>query len=161
MRFKYGPHAKPLAQWAEDILEKILFQAGIEGAEVTSTKRSAHDQARIMYYNIEAHGEKAQRKLYKPAGQEVISVYVHQKALGRDREGVIHEMELKIIEIGPQKISAHCIEDQQREVLDVAPSSIPEVKKPVFEGCVTHATGVTKFLKPPIDPAYHIEMKVI
>jgi hypothetical protein len=159
VNFHYSENVNKLPEWAESKLQTILTSSGVFTAVITSTTRNPHDQARVMYDSLEIHGEKAQRKLYKGPGNEVISVWQHQKALGRNREGVMHEMELKIIEAGPSGVSRHCSNDPNLSVIDIAPSSIPVDMKRKFENAVKQASGVSKFLFPPGDPAYHIEMK--
>ena len=167
MRFTYGAHAKPLAAWAEEILEKILTQAEIDHALVTSTKRTPHDQARIMYGNLTGPlpDKKIyidrQLRLYGDNGDRVIRVCEQQLAMGAGAADTMRAMELKIIEIGPQKVSAHCLADPDREVFDVAPSSIHEPKREIFESVVNNVGGVTKFIPFPLDPAYHIELKKV
>jgi hypothetical protein len=160
MRFKYQAGVKKLVDAAEELLEGILEKCRVTDAIVTSTVRTPADQARIMYGNIEAHGVEAQRKLYKPAGGGVIiDIYVHQKAQGATAEATKHAMEQKIVELGPEHISAHCTADPAKSVFDVAPSSIPADKKQAFINQVSATPEVTKFLRPPVDPAYHIEIK--
>ena len=165
MRFSYGPNAKQIMPWAEAIIEEILIRAGIAGAIVTSTKRTPADQARIMYANLNGPGLDRRRyierqlRLYGDNGDLVIRVFEQQLAIGATAADTMHAMEQKIIQLGPQKVSAHCIDDADREVLDIAPLSIPDSRKKAFESAVSSASGVTKFIKYPIDPAYHIELK--
>ena len=70
------------------------------------------------------------------------------------------DMQAKILEIGPQNVSRHCAIPTVKSVFDVAPSSIPDIKKPAFEAAIAASFNVDKFLKPPIDPAYHIEINL-
>jgi hypothetical protein len=162
MRFSYGPNAKPLALWADTVLEDILTKSDVEGAIVTSTTRTPEDQARIMYENLEAHGVASQRMLYKAAfGGLIIDVYEYQKAMGQPADAVKHAMAQKIIELGPEHVSAHCTADPKKSVIDVGPKSIPDEKKPAFINQVTVAPGLIKFLRPPVDPAFHIEIKKV
>jgi hypothetical protein len=161
MRYKYAStNLKLLPESAEKVIESILEKCEIESALITSTIRSPADQARIMYDNLEAHGIEKQRKLYKPAGNSVTDVYEHHKAVGEKADAVKKEMAEKIIDVGPEHVSAHCVNDPKKGVFDIAPSSIPEEKKKAFINQVTITQGVTKFLRPPIDPAFHIEIKV-
>ena len=161
MRFSYSPNIKPLASAAETALDQILEKCDVAGAIVTSTVRTPEDQARIMYDNLEAHGVAAQRKLYKPSGGGlIIDVYEYQKMMGQVADAVKHAMAQKIIELGPEKVSAHCTADPNKSVFDVAPSSIPDERKKMFVNQVTVMSGLIKFLRPPVDPAYHIEIKI-
>jgi hypothetical protein len=134
------------------VLREILLTAGLRHAVVTSTTRTAADQARIMYENIEAHGVAHQKRLYANAGDLVIDVYAANKT--KARAEVIELMRQKIVAIGPSRVSKHCSND--RDVFDVAPSSIRD--RPAFEKAVRAHPEVAKFLLPPDDPAYHLEV---
>lgn len=161
MRFKYASTAKPLPPAAEDMLNHVLEKCDFTGALVTSTVRTPEDQARIMYDNIETHGVAAQRALYKPSGGGlIIDVYEHQKAMGATPDAVKHAMAQKIIEIGPEHVSAHCTVDPNKSVFDVAPSSIPDNRMKMFGNQVSVMPRLIKFLRPPVDPAFHIELKI-
>jgi hypothetical protein len=71
------------------------------------------------------------------------------------------EMVRKILDLGPQTISKHCVEPTERSVFDVAPSSVPDSKKKQFETLVAAHGNVDKFLKPPTDPSYHLEISLV
>ena len=160
MRFKYAANIKPLVPAAEDALDHVLEKCDLAGALVTSTVRTPEDQARIMYDNLETHGVIAQRKLYKPAGGGVIiDVYEHQKAMGAMPVDVKHAMAQKVIELGPEHVSAHCTADPNKSVFDVAPSSIPDERMKMFVNQVSVMSGLIKFLRPPVDPAFHLEIR--
>jgi hypothetical protein len=170
MRFKYNAGVKPMAPAAQAALDHVLEKCDITGALVTSTVRTPDDQARIMYENFESwhalpngpdKDAKNPRKLYKPAfGGLIIDVYESQKAMGATAEAVKHAMVQKIIEVGPEKISAHCTADPKKSVFDVAPSSIPDDRMKMFVNQVAVMPRLIKFLRPPADPAFHIELKV-
>ena len=148
----------PIPGYAAAVLLDILDSAGVDQALITSTTRSPQDQARIMFDNLEAHGVAAQKQLYKAPGQAVIDVYASMRAMGHTGDDVKSAMVAKIIELGPQTVSRHCGDDSVRAVFDVAPSSIPTLQKGKFETAVGADDRVDKFLKPPVDPAYHIEV---
>jgi hypothetical protein len=90
--------------------------------------------------------------IYKEPGQKVVKVY--QANPSKSRVEVIALMEAKIRELGPTTVSKHC--STTHYVFDIAPSSIADHKK--FVAAVSKNTSVSKFLQPPIDPAYHIEI---
>jgi hypothetical protein len=159
MKFRYSTGTKSLAAAAEKILGEIFEKCGVLEALVTSTVRTPDDQARIMYDNIERYGIKAQRQLYKAAGNLIIDVYESQKSMGATGDAVKHAMVQKITEIGPERISAHCTANPNKSVFDIAPSSIPDVKKKMFINQVSVEPGLIRFLRPPVDPAYHIEIR--
>jgi hypothetical protein len=135
------------------VLHRIFTKSGSTSAVVTSLQRTPREQARIMYENLAGNGVAPSRRLYRASGQKVIDVYEKNKALPKDK--VVKKMEKKIREVGPSNVSAHCREDGY--VVDVAPSSIQD--RNAFEEAVKTDPQVSKFLTPPNDPAYHIELK--
>ena len=86
---------------------------------ITSTARDPYNQARIMYDNIVKKGMKEQRNTYKEPGQRVLDAYESAKAKGKNKDGIIKEMEAKIKEIGPTKVSKHCGDPSIVNVFDV------------------------------------------
>ncbi len=102
----------------------LLRQVGEETKNflitITSTARDPYNQARVMYDNIVKKGMKEQRNTYKPPGQRILDAYEHAKAKGKDRNGIIKEMEAKIKEIGPSKVSRHCGDPNIVNVFDVS-----------------------------------------
>jgi hypothetical protein len=159
-KITYEKTMTELPSKALSVLNNILDGCGIDQALITSTTRTPGHQADIMYENLELHGIAQQRKLYKPAGNAVIDVYDHLKAMGQTREWIISEMTKKIIELGPQNVSRHCVEPAVRSVFDVAPSSIPTEKHEEFSVALGLNPEVEKYFTPPIDPAFHIEIKL-
>jgi hypothetical protein len=159
-KIKYLHPMTTIPAKAVDTLVNILDELDIPSIVITRTISTPAEQARIMYENIEAHGVKAAYELYANAGDEVIRVYEQQKALGSSADYVVAAMTTKIQELGPGKVSKHCIIDPHKSVFDIAPSSIPVDKKEGWEIALALCTGFSKVLKPPDDPAYHIEMNV-
>jgi hypothetical protein len=167
-KINYSGHITPIPAPAETVLLEIMRLAGLASVLITSTTRTPKDQARIMFENLERVGPhqtrkdivNAQHALYGPAGDNVIDVYEHCKAQGMSSEQVTHEMVRKILDLGPQNISKHCVDPDTSKlsVFDIAPSSVPDAKKRQFENLVAAHGNVDKFLKPPTDPAYHIQI---
>ena len=155
---KYGTNAndKDVTSFSLVVLKDILRTAGLSGALISSTARSPAQQARVMFNNIEAKGVAAQKKLYAAAGDEVIDVYVKSKAAKKSPDQIKADMEAKIIELGPTSVSHHAADPKVLNVFDVAPSSI--VDKKAFELAVSKEKRVSKFLLPPNDPGYHLEI---
>jgi hypothetical protein len=138
------------------VLTDVLVAAGLRTAKITSVTRTPHDQARVMYENLEANGIDANLRLYKEPGQKVIEIYKNLKGHQSSTQ-IISLMEAKIKQLGPSKVSLHC--STTHYVFDVAPSSI--ANKASFVAAVEGARKrrtISKFLKPPKDPAYHIEI---
>ena len=60
------------------------------------------------------------------------------------------------IQIAPATVSRHACDPRKMNVLDVAPSSIPDRRG--CENAVRGGTRVSYFLTPPKDPGYHLEI---
>jgi hypothetical protein len=154
----FGPNAKEadVTDFSRQVLTDILKAAGLTKTTVSSTSRSPADQARVMYANLEKEGIDAQRKLYKEPGRQVIEVYRQGKLAGKDAATIQAEMRDKIVQLGPTTVSRHASDPKILNVFDVAPSSV--AKRPEFEAAVRADPRVTKFLLPPNDPGYHLEI---
>jgi hypothetical protein len=159
-KIRYSGNMTPIPAPAQTVLLDIMRIAGVDSVLVTSTTRTPADQARIMYDNLEAHGVDAQKMLYKAPGQAVIDVYAHCRALGMTADAIRAEMVRKIVELGPQTVSKHCAEPTVKSVFDVAPSSVPDSARRKFENLVAAHGNVDKFLMPPRDPCYHLELNL-
>ena len=148
---------KPLKPVPQAVLSEILTKCGLDSATVTSVGRMVKEQARIMYDNCLAYGVEAQLRLYANAGDEVVRVYAQNQGK-MPRAQVEALMVAKINEIGPGKVSHHL--SDTRYVWDVAPSSIPAEKRAEFVAAAISHPRVVKFLQPPDDPAYHMEVPI-
>lgn len=155
---KFGKNASKenVTNFSLKVLEDILQAAGIGSALISSTARTPADQARVMFNNIVGTSVAAQKKLYAAAGDAVIDEYVKAKKAGKTPVEIKAAMEAKIIELGPTKVSHHAADPLVLCVFDVAPSSI--AKKAAFEQAVRKDKRVSKFLTPPLDPGYHLEI---
>lgn len=143
---------------AATVIKELLVTAGETGCTISSTARSPEDQARAMYNNLESVGVDAQKKLYAAAGDKVIDVYVASKAAKKSADEIKADMTDKINELGPSTVSNHCADPNTLCVVDVKPSSITNKDK--FIKAVEAEKRVSKFLQPPTDPAYHLEIPV-
>ena len=158
VEIKFGPKAvkQNVTNYSLKVLEDIMEKAGISSALITSTARTPAEQARVMYDNIVATGVARQKQLYAAAGDAVIDEYVKAKKAGRTAVEIKAAMEAKINALGPTKVSHHAADPSVLCVFDVAPSSI--AKKAEFEKAVRADRRVKKFIVPPLDPAYHLEI---
>ena len=158
VEIKFGANAKKenVTNFALKVLEDILQAAGLTSALITSTARTPAEQARVMFNNIVASSVLKQKRLYAAAGDAVIDEYVKAKKAGRTPIEIKAAMEAKIIALGPTKVSHHAADPNVLCVFDVAPSSI--AKKAAFEKAVRADKRVKKFIVPPLDPAYHLEI---
>jgi hypothetical protein len=158
VEIKFGSNAKKenVTNFSLKVLEDILQAAGLRGALITSTARTPADQARVMFNNIVATSVAKQKQLYAAAGDAVIDEYVKAKKAKKTPIEIKAAMEAKINSIGPTKVSHHAADPNVLCVFDVAPSSI--AKKAEFEKAVKADRRVKKFIVPPLDPAYHLEI---
>lgn len=154
----FGPNAdrKALTPLSRRVLTDVLCAAGLAVALVSSTSRSPADQARVMFENLERLGGTHQKALYGPFGDEVIEVYLRGKAAARTAARIRREMERRIVEIGPARVSRHAADPRVLGVFDVAPTSIAEPR--AFERAVRAERRISNFLTPPNDPGYHLEI---
>ena len=155
---EFGPNtnSKDVTEFSKQVLEDILRAAGLKKAVISTTSRSPADQARVMFNNIEEKGVAAQKSLYGPFGDQVIDVYVASKAAGKTPDQIKADMTARIVAVGPTNVSHHAADPNVLNVFDVAPSSI--ANRAAFEQAVRADVRVKKFLVPPSDPGYHLEI---
>lgn len=118
---KFGANADQasVSEKSLNILREVGEQTKNYLLTITSTARDPYNQARVMYINIVKNGMKQQRNTYKQPGQEVLDAYESAQKKGKDKAGIIKEMEDKIKEIGPSKVSRHCGDPKVVNVFDV------------------------------------------
>jgi hypothetical protein len=138
---------------AVNVLKDILGKAGLTSATITSGRRTSDDQTRVMYDNLQTSGVASQKALYGPSGDAVIDVYFAQKQAGAGETMIKAAMKQKIDQLGCSNVSNHC---STSDVFDVAPSSISNDS--AFRTAVQNSAAVKKYIFPPTDPAYHIEL---
>ncbi len=147
-----------VSTYSKKVLEEIMKTAGVSQLTITSTARTASEQARVMYENIERHGVNHQKKLYGQHGDKVIDHYSSLKKQGKSEAEIIASLTTKITSIGPGKVSRHASDPNKLNVVDISPNSINLALRKKFEESVKNDSRVSKFLTPPGDPAYHIEI---
>lgn len=154
----FAANARPddVTPYSLGVLRDVLREAKLKHALVSSTARSPHEQARVMYDNCERYGSTPQKGLYAAAGDKVIEVYERAKASGKPSADVKQAMTDKIRELGPTNVSRHASDPHKLNVFDVAPSSITD--KVGFEHAVKNDKRIAYFLLPPKDPGYHLEI---
>ncbi|OWP82742.1 hypothetical protein BWK59_14260 [Flavobacterium davisii] len=158
LQINYGPNANRnyVSTHTVGILNRIAKEANVNSLTITSTLRSPEDQVRAMYNNLQRQGVKRQKQLYGSAGDQVIDLYAKAKLKGLSADEIKAKMLEKIMGIGPSKVSKHCGDPNVLNVIDIAPSTI--VNKRSFINAVSGSQEVSKFLQPPTDPAYHLEI---
>lgn len=142
---------------AAGVIEEVLKASNNKSCVVTSVERSPRDQARVMYENCEKYGVIAQAALYKKPGKAVVEVYATMHGSGASRVDILAKMEEEINLVGPSNVSKHCAgPDSPVWVIDIAPSSISNLTGFIKEA-ESHKR-ISKVLKPPVDPAVHLEV---
>lgn len=147
---------------AETVIKELVAKSGGTSCKINSTARTPEDQARAMYNNLvgtgDGKGVDAQRKLYASPGNKVIDTFEAEQKAGKSADEIKASMAAKIKELGPSSVSNHCADSNTLCVVDIDPGSITNGTK--FEEEVDKDSRVSKFLKPPADPAYHLEIPV-
>jgi hypothetical protein len=148
-----------------DVIRDVLRASGLSKATITSTARTAEDQARAMYQNLvgsgKGQGVKAQHVLYGPAGDAVIDTFVELRDKGLDAAAIQDGMRAKIEELGPAKVSRHCADPSKLNVIDVGPNSLGGADaQAAFVAAAQQEEGgrVSKFIPYPKDPGDHFEI---
>ena len=156
---------------ARKVLQECMVESDVGSMRVTSYGRTEHDQARIMFENLEkpltgplAKKYKDQieryRALYAAAGDKVIDVYAANHAIIA-KDDVITLMEAKIKEIGGWNVSHHICNgpDAPCWVPDIDPQSIrPAENYTALVDALEAHPRIKKLLKPPLDEAVHVEI---
>lgn len=156
IQFQYAGSAKPMSAKAEQVLRDILAKAGEPKALITSTLRSAAEQATVMYNNIVRDGAKKNRKAYKNPAMAAVVVDAFEKAQseGKSAADIQQAVLLAVNQVGAANLSAHC--NASNPAVDIHPASLKN--RGYFE-MVLKADARVSAICPPKDPFYHIEVK--
>lgn len=149
LSFGKNANKSTVSNYTRDCLYRVMKATGNDNLFVTSTIRSAHDQARVMYENILRRGVQYQKSQYTDIGDQVIDVYNAKMS----REQNIAAMESKIKELGPERVSHHCGDYTKVNVMDVAISSVNN--RTSFENALK-ANGIKCLIE---NGCYHLEIK--
>lgn len=163
LKIRYSGSAKAslMSQTAIDVLHEVCETAEVTEITITSIKRTVQDQARIMFHDIQTKGIAYPKKLYGESGRAVADVYEEKTKQGLREAEIRMAMILKMEELGPGTISHH-IDDEGLGlcVFDIGPKSVRPVNKlkSLADAIAAHSK-VQKFLQPPRDVAFHLEIK--
>jgi len=167
VRIRFGAKARSdvVADSSLDVLRQVLSSAGLKKATITSTARSAEDQARAMYNNLigtgKGQGVKAQNRLYARPGRKVIAVFVKLAKEKKTADEIQKGMLDKIIELGPGNVSRHCADPSKLNVIDIGPASLGDDKAQaalVAAAKAEEGKSVKRFFPYPLDPGDHFEI---
>jgi hypothetical protein len=137
-------------------LAPIAIRVAEQGAG--SAYASPHTAQEEQISRIEAYGVAHQKRLYGPVGDRVIDEYERLRLAGRRRSEIMAGMAAYITAAGGRRVSKHVADPAALNVIDIAPSSISPHKRRSFEAAVAAEQRVSRFLYPPQDPAYHLEI---
>lgn len=104
-----------------NILGCLAQAAGLENVIVTGTARTALKQAQVMYDCLTVGDDMK----YKAPGERVQKVYYNMKKQGKGKQEIIDAMHQKVIEEGPENVSAHCADYSKKVTVDLGYSSNP------------------------------------
>lgn len=159
---KFAPNARQavVGPRTRELVIRLLEQAACPSCLITSTSRTPFEQARAMYNNIRALGVSSQLALYADAGDQVIEEYVRTRRLGLAPASIIAAMTATINAVGPSKVSLHCSNPNEVNVIDIAPSSIDDPRAFLQAIEAAEASGaISRFFSPGRhDPAFHLEI---
>jgi hypothetical protein len=156
VRFGTNARADVVTPYALGVLKDVMRASGTRDVLISSTQRTPRDQARVMFDNCRKYGPDQQKGLYASAGDKVIDVYVASTAAGRSADQVKADMEAKIVDLGPTNVSRHTADPRVLAVIDVAPSSLPDMG--AFERAVKADSRISQYFMPPKDPGFHLEI---
>lgn len=142
-------------------LNDVMAAAKIPECYVTSVARSPKEQATAMFDNCLRTGVADQYSVYRESGDAVIEVF--ETYFDRDatylktpagRAECIKAMVDKINEIGPSKVSHHCLgPDSPLEVIDILQSSI-EAEARFLQAVRKHPRYIKDLVE---NRVYHLE----
>ena len=168
VRLSFGPRARAdvVAESSLQGLRDVLHAAGLKKATITSTYRTAEDQARAMYNNLVGHGKgqglKKQRRLYRnKPGSKVIDTFVALSKKGLSPDEIRKGMVDKIGELGAANVSRHSWEPAKLNVIDLGPASIggdDANAALVVAAKAEEGKRVSRFIPYPGDPGQHFEI---
>lgn len=134
-----------VSDYTISVIKIALKEAGMTNAVITSTRRSAEEQAKIMYRNavISLQGQK---NLYGPRGDDVLTVFAKNK--DKPKKDVISLMAARIGEIEVEyapprnRVSKHCVSLESYRavnVVDIGLNSTRAVNSVFNKGKLTKA----------------------
>ena len=157
-----GANSSVVAKTSEETIKKILSNAGLTSATISSTQRTPEKQAQVMFNDLKSG---APDKYRKP-GTAVQAVYYTLKRAGKSDDYILDQMIKEVYKQGPGKVSHHCGDPAKLTVVDISIKSIPADKQEAFVTAILQAQKsglVSDFQYPgnnPNEAAFHIEIPV-
>jgi hypothetical protein len=139
-----------VSNYTTAVLVDIMNQSGETSIQINSTARSVEDQVRVMAEMVESRGMAAQKKMYGSAGDQLLNEFPNRDA-----------MVAKANELGPDRVSKHCVDPSKMNVVDVSPVNGGIKNGSKFSNTAQNNPRVSRVLSPwtpTYDPAIHIEI---
>ena len=109
VKFANPIFAQRVSLYSISVIKISMAEAGVHSVTISSTARTPEEQVNAMYNNL----KNKQTCNYAPAGRAVVSRYPDKQ-----------EMLKEVYRQGPSKVSKHCADFRQLNVIDIAPSSV-------------------------------------
>ncbi|MCC3158603.1 hypothetical protein LJ737_15240 [Hymenobacter sp. 15J16-1T3B] len=159
VRINFAHNAKrgALTAYSQKVLTEIMAASGNRSIMITRTQSSFMEQARIMYDNLIRRGIAHELRMYSSIGDQVVEVAASGIKDGLSKNEIIQNMASKISELEDQgtTVSKHLGDYNTLNVIDIDPISVEYPSAFIRE---VKRRGI-KLIQPPIDPAYHLEIK--
>jgi hypothetical protein len=155
---------RPVPDTAKKVLLEILEQANLDTAEVTSTTRTAEQQAKVMFNYVNRNGYDVALDLYGPHGDEIIEVCeASYKQNSKCTPDVLPKMieetkaQIALLEKQGDRRTELMHTSDTHYTIDIRPESLKN--RAAFEVAVEKHPKVSRFLRPPRDrDSYHLEI---
>lgn len=160
VEFREGVNHEGVTAQSIELLKLLGAASGNSRIEVSSVARTPYEQARVMYDNCVSLGPASQYALYARSGDKVIAVYERAVKAGKGKAAAIRAMQDEILEIGPSKVSKHCVDTAIMNVFDIPFGSITNKKefRRMLNRCAPYP--VSRYLDENRNNCFHIEMKL-
>ena len=144
VKFAKSIFAQRVSLYSISVIKISMAEAGEHSVTISSTARTPEEQVNAMYNNLK------NKKIcnYAPAGRAVESRYPDKQ-----------EMLKEVYRQGPSKVSKHCADFRQLNVIDIAPSSVSN--KAAFHRALLNNSKISRVLDPWTpnkDPVFHVEI---
>jgi len=149
-------NVRNVSEYTLSVLADLLRSSNNTSATITSGQRTPREQAVAMYNNIISKGEASQRALYAAPGDRVIDAWLRGTTRGETREQIIQRMVDRINIETPQRVSLHCSDFTEWNVIDVAPSSVENGVAFTMVLNIARGNENLNYIEPGNDPAHHI-----
>ena len=136
--------AQRVSLYSISVIKISMAEAGVYSVTISSTARTPEEQVNAMYNNL----KNKQTCNYAPAGRAVVSRYPNKQ-----------EMLKEVYRQGPSKVSKHCADFRQLNVIDIAPRSVSN--RAAFHRALLNNSKISRVLDPwtpSKDPVFHIEI---